>query len=79
MFNAMGGTVINGVKKLKVGHSMPVIGYKREYYTGWCWRTVMPEKKWILVDSEYHKRGYIRFDATANYFRFGSITYVRVY
>lgn len=79
MFNAMGGTRVNGHGIIEENHSMPVIGYKRQYYTGWCRKRIMPEKKWILVDTEYHTRGYIRFDMTANYFRAGSITYVRVY
>ena len=34
-------------------HSMPVIGYKRDYYKGICWKRIMPEKKWILIDSTW--------------------------
>ncbi len=55
---------------------MPVIGYKRDYYTGWCWRTVMPDAKWILVDTTYFTRGYLRFDSISNYWTVGSLTYI---
>jgi len=79
MFNAMKGTRISGYGKVGEGHSMPVIGYKRDYYKGVCWKRVVPEKKWILVDTEFNQRGYIRFDSRANYLRGGTITYVRVY
>jgi len=34
-------------------HSMPVIGYKYQYYKGSCWKRVMPNKNWILVDSTW--------------------------
>ncbi|HFS68211.1 MAG TPA: hypothetical protein ENK67_08370 [Flavobacteriia bacterium] len=58
-------------------HSMPVIGYKREYYKGSCWKRVLPEKKWLLVDTTWMSRGYIRFDMKSNYWKFGTMTYVR--
>lgn len=58
-------------------HTMPVIGYKRQYYKGWCWKRIMPEKKWILVDTTWRSRGYIRFDMRSNYWKIGTMTYVR--
>lgn len=64
-------------------HSMPVIGYKREYYSGKCWKKVMPEKKWILVDTTWgvegqvgNRRGFVRFDSRSNYFKLGTMTYI---
>ncbi len=71
-------------------HSMPVIGYKRDYYKGVCWRRNMPEKKWIFVDSTWRKksvsnsnytnsRGYIRFDKRSNYWTIGTMTYIKVW
>jgi len=76
MFNAMKGTRISSYGKVSEGHSMPVIGYK-----GSCWKRIMPQKKWLLVDTEFRRkgynqnqRGYIRFDSKANYFRAGTIT-----
>jgi len=86
MFNAMKGTKISGYGKVDEGHSMPVIGYKNYYYKGSCWKKIVPQKKWLLVDTEFRRRGYyqnqrgyIRFDSRANYFRGGTITYVRVW
>jgi hypothetical protein len=86
MFNAMEGTKISGYGKVDEGHSMPVIGYKNYYYKGSCWKKIVPQKKWLLVDTEFRRRGYyqnqrgyIRFDSKANYFRAGTITYVRVW
>jgi len=87
MFNAMAGTKISGYGKVSEGHSMPVIGYKHQYYKGVCWKRLMPDKRWLYVDTEFTYnsgnnltcKGYIRFDARANYFRFGTITFVRVY
>ncbi|MBA1437850.1 MAG: hypothetical protein FAF05_02485 [Epsilonproteobacteria bacterium] len=58
-------------------HSMVVIGYKRDYYTGNCWKKFLPERKWLLVDSTWMTRGYIRFDIKSNYWKFGTMTYVR--
>lgn len=86
MFNAMKGTNISGYGEVNEGHSMPVIGYKYEYYKGSCWKNIVPAKKWILVDTEFRRRGYkqnqrghIRFDSRSKYFRAGAMTYVRVY
>ncbi len=67
-----------GPKDVK-DHTMPVIGYKREYYKGVCWKRIMPEKKWILVDTTWNSRGYIRFDARSNYWTIGAVTYIRVW
>jgi cytoskeletal protein CcmA (bactofilin family) len=78
MFNAMKGTKVSGYGRTG-NHSMPIIGYKHSYYKGSCWKRVMPDKRWLYVDTEYNHKGYIRFDARGNYFRFGTITYVRVY
>ena len=71
-------------------HSMPVIGYQREYYTGFCWKSLMPEIKWLYVDTTWAKkgvtaknytnsRGYIRFDMRSNYWTIGTMTYIRVW
>ncbi len=60
-------------------HSMAVIGYKREYYKGSCWEKVLLEKKWLLVDTTWQTRGYIRFDMRSNYWKSGSMIYVRSY
>jgi cytoskeletal protein CcmA (bactofilin family) len=86
MFNAMEGTKISAYGKVDEGHSMPVIGYKNYYYKGSCWKKIVPQKKWLLVDTEFRRRGYdqnqrgyIRFDSRANYFRAGTITYVKVW
>lgn len=40
-------------------------------------KRIMPEKKWILVDTTWMTRGYIRFDMRSNYWKFGTMTYVR--
>ncbi len=60
-------------------HSMPVIGYKKQRYSGSCWKKALPKRRWLLVDTEYNTRGYMRFDSRSNYGRFGSVTYVKVY
>ena len=80
MLNVMKGTKIYGVGKTDEGHSMPVIGYKREYYNkGMCYKRAMPEKKWLLVDTTWLSRGYVRFDGRGNYFKGESVVFVRVY
>ena len=60
-------------------HSMPVIGYKRQKYSGSCWKKALPDRRWLLVDTTYMQRGYIRFDSRSNYMRYGMVTYVKVY
>ncbi len=56
-------------------HTMPVIGY-REKKEPWY----KPNKRWLVVDTLYNgARGTIRFDIRSNYFRFGAMTFVRVY
>lgn len=73
-------------------HSMPVIGYKRKYYSGSCWKKILPENKWILVDTTWmqqktdgrpgykgNSRAYIRFDSLTNYFTVGTVTFLRAY
>lgn len=70
---------VSGLKKPVRTHSMPVIGYKRQKYTGSCWKRALPDRRWLLVDTTYMQRGYIRFDSRSNYGRFGSVTYVKVY
>ncbi|MDG1694541.1 MAG: hypothetical protein P8I13_06780 [Porticoccaceae bacterium] len=60
-------------------HTMPVIGYKRQKYSGSCWKKILPDRRWLLVDTTYKQRGYMRFDSRSNYGRFGSVTYVKVY
>jgi cytoskeletal protein CcmA (bactofilin family) len=73
------GTHITGEKKLAEDHSMPVIGWKTESYSGWCAKRIWPKKKWILVDTEYGHKGYMRFDSRSDYFKFGTMTYIRSY
>jgi len=81
VYSAPKGNRVPGYKgKLPSGHSMPVIGYMRQKYTGSCWKRALPDRRWLLVDSEYNQRGYIRFDSRSNYGkRFGQVTYVKVY
>jgi cytoskeletal protein CcmA (bactofilin family) len=69
---------VSGWGKIK-DHSMPVIGYKRQKYSGSCWKKALPDRRWILVDTTYRTRGYIRFDSRSNYMRYGMVTYVKVY
>ena len=65
-------------------HAMPVIGYTREYYTGWCWKRVLPERKWIMVDTTWRQwsdwdytntRASLRFDARSFYWSLGVMHY----
>ena len=70
---------VSGRKKPVRTHSMPVIGYKRQKYSGSCWKRALPDRRWLLVDTTYKQRGYMRFDSRSNYGRFGSVTYVKVY
>jgi len=70
---------VSGLKKPVRTHSMPVIGYKRQKYSGSCWKRALPDRRWLLVDTTYKQRGYMRFDSRSNYGRFGSVTYVKVY
>jgi hypothetical protein len=81
VYSAPKGSRVPGYKgKLPSGHSMPVIGYMVQKYTGSCWKRALPDRRWLLVDSEYNRRGYIRFDSRSNYGRrFGKVTYVKVY
>ena len=64
---------------IEMNDSMPVIGYKRQKYSGSCWKKALPDRRWLLVDTTYKQRGYMRFDSRSNYGRFGSVTYVKVY
>ena len=70
---------VTGERKTIRKHSMPVIGYKQQKYSGSCWKKALPKRRWLLVDTEYNTRGYMRFDSRSNYGRFGSVTYVKVY
>ena len=64
---------------IEMNDSMPVIGYKRQKYSGSCWKKALPDRRWILVDTTYRTRGYIRFDSRSNYMKYGMVTYVKVY
>jgi hypothetical protein len=81
VYSAPKGSRVPGYKgKLPSGHSMPVIGYKVQKYSGSCWKKALPDRRWLLVDTEYNRRAYIRFDSRSNYGRrFGKVTYVKVY
>jgi len=73
------GKKIQGHQDIGENHMMPVIGYKTESYSGWCAKRIWPNKKWLLVDTEFRYKGYIRFDSRSEYFRFGAMTYIRSY
>ena len=80
VYSAPKGSRVPGErKKLSSGHSMPVIGYKLQRYSGVCWKKALPKRRWFLVDTEYNTRGYMRFDSRSNYTKFGQLTYVKVY
>ena len=79
MFGAMKGTRVSSQKEKLGWHTMPVIGYKRQKYTGACWKRALPDRRWLLVDTLYNHRGYIRFDSRSNYMRYGLVTFVKVY
>lgn len=69
-------------------HSMPVIGYKTEYYVGVCWRHILPKKRWLAVDSTWrankftnplhNARKFLRFDMRSNYWKYGEMVYLWV-
>lgn len=59
-------------------HTMPVIGYKYQYYKGSCWKKIMPNKNWILVDTTWQSstsRSWEK-DGRANYY-YNSRGYLR--
>ena len=67
---------------------MPVIGYQRQYYKGICWKRIVPEKRWLFVDTTwgydsrgnfYNNKSWVRFDIRSNYWYLGSLTKIRVY
>jgi hypothetical protein len=71
------GTLLEGVEKLGESHSMPVIGWQERSYSGWCAKKIWPNKKWILVDTEFdNQRAYMRFDSRSDYWKFGALTYI---
>ena len=71
-------------------HTMPIIGYKTEYYVGVCWKHLLPKKRWLAADSTWHSdkiiqnqpiynsRGYLRFDSRSNYWKWGTLIYYYV-
>jgi IS1 family transposase len=79
MFGAMKGTRVSSQKEKLGWHTMPVIGYKRQKYSGSCWKKALPDRRWLLVDTLYNHRGYIRFDSRSNYMRYGLVVFVKVY
>jgi hypothetical protein len=36
-------------------------------------------KNWLLVDTEFGRKKYIRFDSRSNYWKFGAISYIWVH
>lgn len=69
----------NNNTKYLTGHTMPVIGYKREHYKGWCWKRIMPEKKWLFVDTTWGHKSWMRFDIRANYYGVATLTRIKVW
>lgn len=77
-------------KESTENHTMPVIGYKTEYYVGVCWKHILPKKRWLAVDStwlgdhsnknpHYNSRGFLRFDMRSNYVKYGALMYIKVW
>ena len=36
---------------IEMNDSMSVIGYKRQKYSGSCWKKALPDRRWLLVDT----------------------------
>ena len=64
-------------KYLHSSHAMPVIGYQQQYYNGDCYKTWRgKEIGWLLVDTTWNSRAYLRFDNRGNYGSHYGVTYV---
>jgi hypothetical protein len=57
-------------------HSMPIIGWKTESYSGWCAKKIWPNKNWFLLDTEFGSKQYVRFDSRSNYWKIGIMSYI---
>ncbi len=57
-------------------HSMPIIGWKTESYSGWCAKRIWPNKNWFLLDTEFGFKQYVRFDSRSRYWKIGAISYI---
>lgn len=81
MLSSLKGAKFYGIKqkKLSGSHSMPVIGHKTQYYSGVCAKKWLPKRRWLLVDTTWNSRAYIRFDNRGNYRKHSRVTYVRAY
>ena len=66
-------------KYLSGNHTMPVIGYHQQYYSGVCYKKLRKKRRWLLVDTTWNSRAYIRFDRKGNYRKHLGVTYVRAY
>ena len=81
MVTSRKGARFHGIKRkyLPSAHAMPVIGYQQQYYDGDCykkWRG--KEIGWLLVDTTWNSRAYLRFDNRGNYGHHMGVTYVNV-
>ncbi len=59
-----------------VYHSMPIIGWRTETYSGICAKRIWPNRNWFLLDTEFNRKAYARFDGRSNYWKFGAISYI---
>ena len=83
MVISLKGARFHGInrKYLPSSHAMPVIGYQQqyynEYYNGGCdkkWRG--KAIGWLLVDTTWNSRAYLRFDNRGNYGKHYGVNYV---
>ena len=81
MLTSLKGARFDGFyqKYLHGSHSMPVIGYQQQYYKGVCYKKWRAKRSWLLVDTTWFSRAYIRFDNRGNYRKHSRVTYVRAY
>ncbi len=68
----------NTLADLNDYHSMPIIGWKTESYGGWCAKKIWPNRNWLLLDSEFGFKQYVRFDSRSRYWKVGAISYIWV-
>ena len=79
MVTSRKGARFHGIKRkyLPSSHAMPVIGYQQQYYKGDCYRKWRgKEIGWLLVDTTWNSRAYLRFDNRGNYGHHAGVTYV---
>ena len=81
MLTSLKGARFDGFseKYLSGNHSMPVIGYQQQYYSGVCHKKLRRKRAWLLVDTTWNSRAFLRFDRKGNYRKHLGVTYVRAY